>query len=94
MKDTFAAPILSSISARAQAMPAATLSARKPEQIAASAESLTGRYLSGVRADFRPETRRSPTESHPILGAHANNLKDVTFASLGLFTVVTGVPVR
>ena len=65
----------------------------KPEEIAASAESLTGQYLSG-RARFPvPAKRRSPNgKSIQILGAHANNLKEVDVSiPLGLFTVVTGV---
>jgi excinuclease ABC subunit A len=65
----------------------------KPEQIAASAESLTGQYLSGAAKIAVPETRRSPNgKSIQILGASANNLKDVDVTiPLGLFTVVTGV---
>ena len=65
----------------------------KPEQIAASAESLTGRYLSGAASIAVPEKRRSPNgKSIQIIGASANNLKDldVTFP-LGLLTVITGV---
>ena len=65
----------------------------KPEQIAASAESLTGQYLSGAAKIAIPETRRSPNgKSIQILGASANNLKDVDVTiPLGLLTVVTGV---
>jgi excinuclease ABC subunit A len=65
----------------------------KPEQIAASAESLTGQYLSGAAKIAVPETRRSPNgKSIQILGAAANNLKDVDVTiPLGLLTVVTGV---
>ncbi len=65
----------------------------KPEQIAASAESLTGRYLSGAARIPVPEKRRSPNgKAIQILGAHANNLKDVDVTlPLGLLTVVTGV---
>jgi excinuclease ABC subunit A len=65
----------------------------KPEQIAASADSLTGRYLSGAASIGVPEKRRSPNgKSIQIIGASANNLKDldVTFP-LGLLTVITGV---
>jgi excinuclease ABC subunit A len=65
----------------------------KPEQIAASAESLTGRYLSGAASIGVPEKRRSANgKAIQILGASANNLKDldVTFP-LGLLTVITGV---
>lgn len=65
----------------------------KPEEIAASAESLTGQYLSGATRIQVPEKRRSPNgKSIQILGANANNLKDVDVTlPLGLLTVVTGV---
>ena len=65
----------------------------KPEQIAASAESLTGRYLSGAAKIGVPEKRRSPNgKVIQVLGATANNLKDVDVTiPLGLLTVVTGV---
>jgi excinuclease ABC subunit A len=65
----------------------------KPDQIAASKESLTGQYLSGVAKIPVPGVRRSPNgKSIQILGASANNLKDVDVTiPLGLLTVVTGV---
>ena len=65
----------------------------KPEIIAATPESLTGRYLSGAARIPIPEHRRSPNgKAIQILGAHANNLKDVDVTlPLGLLTVVTGV---
>ncbi|HET6930868.1 MAG TPA: excinuclease ABC subunit UvrA, partial [Candidatus Acidoferrum sp.] len=65
----------------------------KPAEIAASAESLTGRYLSGVAEIPVPAKRRSPNgKAIQILGARANNLKDVDVSvPLGLLTVVTGV---
>jgi excinuclease ABC subunit A len=65
----------------------------KPAEIAASAESLTGRYLSGASRISVPEKRRSPNgKAVQILGARANNLKDVDVSlPLGLLTVVTGV---
>jgi excinuclease ABC subunit A len=65
----------------------------KPEQIAASTASLTGRYLSGAARIPLPEKRRSPNGKYiEVVGASANNLKDldVTFP-LGLLTVITGV---
>jgi excinuclease ABC subunit A len=65
----------------------------KPDQIAATPESLTGRYLSGLARIPIPDHRRSPNgKAIQILGARANNLKDVDFTlPLGLLTVVTGV---
>ncbi|MGB6360877.1 MAG: hypothetical protein WBF30_19025, partial [Candidatus Acidiferrales bacterium] len=64
-----------------------------PPEIAANANSLTGRYLSGDLKIPVPTQRRKPNgKSLKILGAHANNLKniDVEFP-LGLLTVITGV---
>ena len=65
----------------------------KPEQIAASADSLTGRYLAGNAKVPVPEARRNPNgKSIQILGASANNLKNIDVSiPLGLLTVVTGV---
>jgi excinuclease ABC subunit A len=65
----------------------------KPAEIAAAPGSLTGRYLSGLTKIPVPVKRRSPNSKViQILGASANNLKDVDVSfPLGLFTVVTGV---
>lgn len=65
----------------------------KPEEIAAAPDSLTGRYLSGVAEIPVPAKRRSPNgKAIQILGARANNLKDVDITlPLGVLTVVTGV---
>jgi excinuclease ABC subunit A len=65
----------------------------KPAQIEATAASLTGQYLSGAAKISVPEKRRSPNgKVIQILGASANNLKDVDITlPLGLLTVVTGV---
>jgi excinuclease ABC subunit A len=65
----------------------------KPAQIEATAESLTGQYLSGAAKIAVPEKRRSPNgKVIQILGASANNLKEVDVTlPLGLLTVVTGV---
>ncbi len=65
----------------------------KPAQIEATAESLTGQYLSGAAKISVPEKRRSPNgKAIQILGASANNLKEVDVTlPLGLLTVVTGV---
>jgi excinuclease ABC subunit A len=65
----------------------------KPADIEATAASLTGQYLSGAAKIAVPEKRRSPNgKAIQILGASANNLKDVDITlPLGLLTVVTGV---
>jgi len=65
----------------------------RPAQIEATAASLTGQYLSGAARIAVPEKRRSPNgKAIQILGASANNLKDVDVTlPLGLLTVVTGV---
>jgi len=65
----------------------------KPAQIEATAASLTGQYLSGAAKIAVPEKRRSPNgKVIQILGASANNLKEVDVTlPLGLLTVVTGV---
>jgi excinuclease ABC subunit A len=65
----------------------------KPADIEATPASLTGQYLSGVAKIAVPEKRRSPNgKAIQILGASANNLKDVDITlPLGLLTVVTGV---
>jgi excinuclease ABC subunit A len=65
----------------------------KPAQIEATPASLTGQYLSGVAKISVPEKRRSPNgKAIQILGASANNLKEVDVTlPLGVLTVVTGV---
>jgi len=66
----------------------------KPEEIMATPESLTGQYLSGVRAIPLPKQRRAPRKgkSLKVIGARENNLKNVKAEiPLGLFTCVTGV---
>ena len=65
----------------------------KPELIEATSASLTGQYLSGALRIPVPEKRRSPNgKAIQVLGATANNLKDVDVTiPLGLLTVVTGV---
>ena len=65
----------------------------KPELIAATSASLTGQYLSGAARIAVPEKRRSPNgKAIQVLGASANNLKDMDVTvPLGLLTVVTGV---
>ena len=65
-----------------------------PAEVIANPASLTGQYLSGVRAIPLPAERREPTPGRDlkVIGARGNNLKNVTArVPLGLFTCVTGV---
>jgi excinuclease ABC subunit A len=68
-----------------------------PAQLAASAESLTGRYLGGVLRIPLPARRHTLDEGTDprwlqIKGARGNNLKRIDSAiPVGLFTCVTGV---
>ncbi len=64
-----------------------------PEDLMRDPLSVTGPYLSGERSLQVPSTRREPGEkSLRILGARANNLKNVNVSiPLGLLTSVTGV---
>jgi excinuclease ABC subunit A len=65
-----------------------------PAEIMAHPKSLTGKYLSGELSVSVPDQRRKPKKGKEIkvVGARANNLKNVTAAiPLGVFTAVTGV---
>jgi excinuclease ABC subunit A len=68
-----------------------------PDEVAASAESLTGRYLAHALKIEVPADRRSLAAAKEpkvlrIVNAHGNNLKGVTVElPVGLFTCVTGV---
>ncbi len=64
-----------------------------PEQVASDPASLTGQYLSGVRAITVPEKRRKGNgKKVKVTKASGNNLKDVTVEfPLGKFVCVTGV---
>ena len=65
-----------------------------PSDIMNNPNSLTGRYLSGELSVAVPSERRKPKKGREIkvVGARANNLKNVTAAiPLGVFTAVTGV---
>ncbi|MEY3713434.1 MAG: hypothetical protein RL321_1054, partial [Pseudomonadota bacterium] len=65
-----------------------------PADIRASADSLTGQYLSGRRKIPMPASRTPPQPKRMlrILGASGHNLRDITVdIPLGLFTCVTGV---
>lgn len=65
-----------------------------PKQVMANKKSLTGQYLTGAIEIPNRDERRKPVKGRNIkvVGAKANNLKDVTAEiPLGLFTAVTGV---
>jgi excinuclease ABC subunit A len=68
-----------------------------PDEVAANAESLTGRYLGGVLRIPTPKTRTTlaaitDPQLLTIRGARGNNLKNVTVEiPVGLFTCVSGV---
>ncbi len=65
-----------------------------PEEVIANPASLTGKYLSGELSVAVPGERRKPKKKKEIkvVGAKANNLKNVTASiPLGVFTAVTGV---
>ncbi|PSH03161.1 MAG: excinuclease ABC subunit A [Acidobacteria bacterium] len=69
------------------------VAAGTPAEIAGIQESLTGQYISGRRTvPVREERRKVNGHAITVLGARANNLKnvDVSFP-LGVITVVTGV---
>jgi excinuclease ABC subunit A len=66
----------------------------KPEDIMASPDSMTGKYLIGLEQIPVPADRRETKKAKKIVlrGARANNLKNVTaHFPLGTFTCVTGV---
>ncbi len=63
------------------------------EDIISNPNSITGAYLSGRRSIPLPKARRQPKGEYiKIVGARANNLKNITVTiPLGLLVVVTGV---
>nr|MBA2240944.1 excinuclease ABC subunit UvrA [Solirubrobacterales bacterium] len=63
-----------------------------PARIAKSTRSLTGQYISGVRAVPLPERRRRPKGELLVRNAREHNLKGIDAAfPLGVLTCVTGV---
>ncbi len=65
-----------------------------PSDIMSNPKSLTGKYLSGELSVAVPGERRKPKKKKEVtvVGARANNLKNVTASiPLGVFTAVTGV---
>jgi excinuclease ABC subunit A len=64
-----------------------------PQEIEANPRSLTGQFLSKTRQIPVPERRRPGSDKFlTIVGARANNLRDLTVRfPLGVLTVVTGV---
>ncbi len=65
-----------------------------PAEVMATPGSLTAEYLTGAREIAMPNQRRKidPKRQLKVIGARANNLKDVTAAiPLGVLTCVTGV---
>ena len=65
-----------------------------PDEIMACPQSLTGEYLTGIRQIPLPRRRRQRAKGRAlkVVGAHGNNLKNITAEiPLGILTCVTGV---
>ena len=63
-----------------------------PQEVMATAESLTGQYLRGVQMVSLPRRNRKAKGFLSVIGGRKHNLKGVTARiPLGLFTCVTGV---
>ncbi len=65
-----------------------------PDQVMQNPDSLTGQYLTGFKQIAVPSERRKAYQDRylSVVGATANNLKEVTAAiPLGTFTCITGV---
>lgn len=64
-----------------------------PQEVMAHKHSITGRYLKGeLKVDVPAKRRKGHGKDIMVVGAKANNLKDITVSfPLGKLTVVTGV---
>jgi excinuclease ABC subunit A len=65
-----------------------------PAEVTDNPASMSGDYLSGRKTIAGPKSRRVPQagKTLQVVGAHGNNLKDVTLElPLGLLTCITGV---
>ena len=69
------------------------VAADTPEEVMKNEESITGKYLRGELEVETPKKRRKGLgKDIMVMGAKANNLKDITVSfPLGKLTVVTGV---
>ncbi len=70
------------------------VAAGTPAEVMEVPESITGQYLTGRRRIEVPKTRRpgNPGQKLKVIGARANNLKNVTAEfPIGTFTCITGV---
>jgi excinuclease ABC subunit A len=69
------------------------VAAGTPEEVMNHPDSITGRYLKGLEKVETPKTRRKGSgKDILVMGAKANNLKDISVSfPIGKFTVVTGV---